>query len=259
MSKLQGESENPVDRLERIRELTGVLLLEGKSGMRGTSPGRPVSRDVRYILPGESIGEGGTFFMVGCSSSDLGMFVSMRQYSDFDTLADLQDPVDSDGMLVASEASIIPNFLKGAQPEGEVTLVSFFDTDKEYLSGFPYANSDYFENLEPIRTIDTTATDEELDRLIEVIQHPDLFEAVLGRGRLTYTFTMTNHLSATNKAKHDALIRVAEGHPEMTRFADRFFLGLGKVEGRSTPQAKQEHALPVVLRWLKQKLRKNGN
>lgn len=233
----------PDDPLGHIRTNATGLLLDGQGGAWGMGPEGLTDRHVTYMLPGESIGEGGTFFVVDCHYyAELGLQVSMGHYSDLETVKnDPEDPVS----LILCELGMAPERAK--EEDSPLVLVSFFDIDQDYIKG-----------VGEIHATDTVATDEELSRLMEVMGHPDLEPLILSDEHdQKYNWTSVYHMKRRMVSTHAAFLRVAGDNPAAVQWSNWSFLGIGpkpSEEALAAP-SKTKHALPTILRWIARGLR----
>jgi hypothetical protein len=238
----------PDDPLEQIRTAVTGLLLDGEGGSWGVSYGALTDRKVNYKLPGESIGEGGTFFVVEYDYSERGLMVCMGQYSDIETVEQkgfAEDEVNA--ILGEYDLPYMPQQVRAKDEDGPLVLVTFFDIEKDYIKG-----------VDEIHATDTSATDEELSQLIKVIGHPDLEPLLLtDQHDPKFNWTAVHHMERRIAASHGAFLRVAGDNPVAVQWADWSFRGIGERPGEEAPAApsKSERALPSIVKWLSRRLR----
>jgi hypothetical protein len=233
----------PDDPLEQIRATATGLLLDGEGGSWGSGPEGLTDRHVTYMLEGESIGEGGTFFVVEFQYSGLGLIVSMGQYSDLETVEKDPDPTGSNHIL--KELGVTPERAK--EEDSPLVLVSFFDVDPDFIPG-----------AGEIHAIDTEVSAEELSQLMKVMGHPDLQPLILSDEHdQKYNWTSVYHMQRRIAALHPAFLRVAGDNPAAVQFADWNWLGTAERPGAesSTATTKSERVLPTIVRWLSRRLR----
>jgi hypothetical protein len=241
----------PDEPLEQIRATVTGLLLDGEGGSWGSGPEGLTSRHVNYMLPGESIGEGGTFYVVDCDYSKLSLLVSMSQYSDIETVEQKMFAEDEiNAVLGEYDLPHMPQPVRAKEEDTPLVLVTFFDIEKDYIKG-----------VDEIHATDTEASDEELSKLIKIIGHPDLEPLILtDEHDPKFNWTSTHHLERRIAASHGAFLRVAGDNPIAVQWADWSFRGIGERPGEEVPAApsKGERALPSIVKWLSGRFR-GGN
>jgi hypothetical protein len=229
----------PNDPLSSIRARLVELILDGKGGSSGGGPEGLTSRHVNYVLPGESIGEGGTFFILDCDYSRTGLLVSMGHYSDLDTVPNDPRALESQLINVSGMEPPIPERAK--EENAPLVLVNFFDFDDDTIEG-----------VDEIHAIDTTATNEELLKLIQVMDNPDLKPLFLtDEHDEKYNWTPLHQMKRRIAATYSAFLRVAGDNPAAVRHANRNYLGIHEETSGEIPSnnTRKERALAFIRRW----------
>jgi|GEM_PF-5384482 len=230
----------PDDPLGQIKTTATGLLLEGKGGSWGGGPEGLTHRHVTYMLPGESIGEGGTFYVVDLQYSTIGLQISMGQYSDLETVERYpEDP----GVQMLHEFGLTPRRAK--EEDTPLIMVSFFDIEQGQIKG-----------VDEIHAIDTVASSTELSQLMKVITHPELGSLELSDEHdQKYNWTSLHSLERGTAATYDAFLRLAGDNPAAVQWANWNFRGIGRWPREEDTPTKSERTLPTILRWLSRQFR----
>lgn len=198
-NRLPGET--PPNNLDLIKGGANRLLLDAESGLWGHGPEGLTDRDTAYALSNED----NSFYMLGLSLSELGLAVSMRQYS--------QTEVNDDPNPIVMALDLGEH---AAAPISSISLVSFFEIAEGTL-----------DIVDATREVDIDASDDELTIMLKIMNDDGLEEVALDDyTSLTYRATKLDHLRSALRAQYKAFLRVVGDSQDHRDFTHQYFFGI---------------------------------
>lgn len=184
----ESEPRGSEERLLTIRHVGDQLMQSGESGTGLYNGPDWYASSYTFVLPGEALGEMGTFFMLECYKSSEGNSFALGQYFEH-----------SDTVKLPEDLRELPRYK--APQAGPFIAVHFVDIETNVTS--------------PIHEVETNATPEQTESLVQVMQNPDLVSFVVGDLDVHHSEAFIYHNHRTFNSRQQSISALLDSKPEL--------------------------------------------